>query len=346
MRILCAGDDFMKPELFVEALRKELGEGHEYITDHSAWPREPYGESDEIQEWVGDEKHLTDLLRGTHVLVTHVAPVTAAMIEAAHDLKIIGSCRGGPVNINTAAATKHGIPVAYVPGRNARAVAEFTVGLLIAGQRHIVESDAALRRGRWSGHLYAYELAGTELLDRTIGLIGFGQIGMRVAGLLRSFGMHILTYDPYVDPHVALELGVEMVGSLEHLLSVSDIVSVHARLSSETKGMINHDTLAKMKQGAYLINTARGKIVKMDALIDALTSGHLSGAALDVYEEEPPPADSPLLRLSQVTITSHLAGSSKEVAQRAARWTAAEVGRFTRGEPLHACANPEAERGR
>ncbi len=346
MRILCAGDDFMKPELFVEALQEELGEGHEYVIDHSAWPREPYGESDEIQEWVGDEKHLTDLLQGTHILVTHVAPVTAAMIASARDLKMIGSCRGGPVNINIPEATKHGIPVAYVPGRNARAVAEFTVGMLIAGQRHIAESDAALRQGKWSGHLYAYDLAGTELLGRTIGLIGFGQTGTRVAGLLRSFGMRILTYDPYVDPQVALELGVEMVDSLDHLLSEADIVSIHARLSSETKGMINHDTLAKMKQGAYLINTARGKIVKMDALIDALTSGHLSGAALDVYEEEPPPADSPLLRLSQVTITSHLAGSSKEVAQRAARWTAAEVGRFVHGEQLHACANPDVEKGK
>ena len=346
MRILCAGDDFMKPELFVEALRKELGEGHEYVTDSSAWPNEPYGESDEIQEWVGNERHLTDLLQGTHILVTHVAPVTAAMIQSARDLKMIGSCRGGPVNINISAATQHSIPVAYVPGRNARAVAEFTVGLLIAGQRHIAESDAALRQGKWSGHLYAYDQAGTELLGRTIGLIGFGQIGTRVAGLLRSFGMRILTYDPYVDSQVALELGVEMVHSLDTLLSESDIVSIHARVSPETIGMINRDTLAKMKQGSYLVNTARGKLVKMDDLIDALESGHLSGAALDVYEEEPPPADSPLLRLPQVTLTSHLAGSSKEVAQRAARWTAAEVGRFMRGEPLHACANPEVEKGR
>ena len=346
MRILCAGDDFMMPELFVEALRKELGDGNEYVTDHSAWPREPYGESDEIQEWVGNEKHLTDLLQGTQILVTHVAPVTAAMIEAAKDLKMIGSCRGGPVNINIPAATKRGIPVAYVPGRNARAVAEFTIGLLIAGQRHIAESDAALREGKWSGHLYAYDLAGTELSGRTIGLIGFGQIGTRVAGLLRSFGTRILTYDPYVDSQVALELGVEMVASLDRLLAESDIVSIHARISPETVGMINSDTLAKMKQGAYLVNTARGKIVKMNDLIDALTSGHLSGAALDVYEDEPPPADSPLLRLSQVTLTSHLAGSSKEVAQRAARWTAAEVGRFVRGEQLHACANPEVEKGR
>ena len=268
------------------------------------------------------------------------------MLDATQDLKMIASCRGGPVNINLKAATQHGIPVTYAPGRNARAVAEFTIGLLIAGQRYIARSDAALRKGEWLGTLYAYDCAGSELAGKTIGLIGFGQVGTRVAPLLRAFGMHVLTYDPYVDTNVARELGVEMVDDLQHLLSSSDIVSVHARISDETRGMINKDTLAMMKPGAYLINTARGKIVRLHDLIDALTSGHLSGAALDVYEEEPPPPDSPLLRLPQVTLTSHLAGSSKEVALYASSLVAAEVGRFVRGEELRACANPEVERER
>ena len=346
MRILCAGDNFMLPELFVEALRKELGEGHEYITDRSQWPDQPYGESEEIQEWVGDEKRMGELLQGVEVLVTHVAPVSEAVLKAARDLKMIASCRGGPVNINLKAATQRNIPVTYAPGRNARAVAEYTVGMLIAGQRHIAESDAALRQGRWLGTLYAYDRAGTELAGKTIGLIGLGQVGTRVAALLRAFGVRLLGYDPYIDPDVGRELGVELVKELDTLLAESDIVSVHARLSSETRNMINKQTLAKMKRGAYLINNARGKIVDLAALTDALTSGHLSGAALDVFEEEPPPADSPLLRLPQVILSSHLAGSSREVAHYASRLAAAEVGRFVRGEALHAVANPEVERSR
>ena len=346
MRILCAGDSFMKPEFFVDALRKQLGEGHEYITNRSNWPDEPYGESEEIQEWVGDEKQLTEQLQGVDFLVTHLAPVTSAMLNAARDLKMIASCRGGPVNINIKAATQHGIPVTFAPGRNARAVAEYTIGMLIAGQRHIVRSDAELRQGKWSGEYYEYDRAGSELAGKTIGLIGFGQIGVLLAPILHAFGVHILTYDPYIKPETAREHDVEQVDNLQRFLAASDIVSIHARLSSETSGMINKQTLAAMKPGAYLINTARGKIVKTSDLVDALTSGHLSGAALDVYDEEPPPPDSPLLRLPQVTLTSHLAGCSKEVALYASDLAAAEVGRFVRGEKLHACANPEVERGR
>ena len=345
MRILCAGDNFMKPEFFVDALREQLGEGHEYIANRSNWPDEPYGESDEIQEWVGDEERLTQQLQGVNILITHLAPVTAAMLDAAHDLKMIASCRGGPVNINIKAATRHGIPVTYAPGRNARAVAEYTIGMVIAGQRHIVRSDAELRQGQWSGSYYAYDRAGSELEGKTVGLIGFGQIGVHLAPLLRAFGVHILTYDPYINAQTARNLGVEKVDDFQRFLAASDIVSIHARLSPETTGMINKETLAAMKPGAYLINTARGRIVKTDDLVDALTSGHLSGAALDVYEEEPPAPGSPLLRLPQVTLTAHLAGCSKEVALYASDLAAAEVGRFVRGEKPRACANPEVERG-
>ncbi|GCF09465.1 2-hydroxyacid dehydrogenase [Dictyobacter arantiisoli] len=341
MRILCAGDAFMKPEFFVAALREELGEGHEYITNSSGWPDVPYCESDEIQEWVGDEKQLIHLMPGVQILVTHVAPVTAALLQAAPDLRMISCSRGGPVNINLQAATECGISVAFVPGRNAQAVAEYTIGLIIAGQRHIVESDAALRQNAtWSGHLYAYDQAGTELIGHTLGLFGMGQIGVRVARLLRNFSMCIITYDPYIDSVEAREVGVEKMHDFKRFLAEADILSLHMRLTPETRGIVNRETLSMMKRGAYLVNTARGKLIKTDDLVEALATGQLSGAALDVFEHEPLTADNPLLRFPQVIVTSHLAGSSREVAHRTARWTAEEVGRFVRGESLRACANP------
>lgn len=345
MRIVCAGDDFISPDLFVEALHRELGNGHEYVTDKSDWPHEPQHNSEEVREWVGDETHLKELLKGAHVLITHCAPVTEQMLESAAELQLISCCRGGPVNVNVGVATRHGIPVAYTPGRNGQAVAEFTIGVMIAGMRRVYEGAEELKRGEWAGRLYAYDLTGVQLTGRTIGLVGLGQVGSRVARLLRSFGCRVIGYDPYVDDDVFTELGVEIV-DFDTLLERSDIVSLHPRLTQETRAMINRDTLARMRRGAYLVNTSRGPVVDQAALYEALESGQLSGAALDTYEVEPPKPDDPLLRLPQVLPTPHIAGASQEVAHRAARLAAAEVGRFLRGELLLTCANPEVLKGR
>jgi D-3-phosphoglycerate dehydrogenase len=340
MRILCAGDEFISAAMFVEALKAELGDGHEYITDDSGWPTEPFHENAEVREWVGDEQRIADLAREVDLLVTHVAPVTERVLSTARQLKFVGTPRGGPVNVNIPAATRAGVVVAHVPGRNARAVAEFTVGLMIAGPRQIAWSSACMREGRWTGELYRYSDVGPELAGRTIGLVGLGQVGSRVADLLRGFGVRLLGTDPYVDPDVAIERGVELV-DLPTLLERSDIVSVHARLSAETRWMFGADAFARMRPGAYFVNTARGELVDEAALTAVLESGRLSGAALDVYAPEPPAADNPLLKMPQVVAVSHLAGASREVAHRAARRIAAEAGRFVRGERVVACANPE-----
>jgi len=342
MRILCAGDRFISPALCVSTLRKEIGEAA-YSIDVSDWPDEPFRDNAEIREWCGDEGRIAALVSNVDIFVTHIAPISERVLNAANDLRLIATPRGGPVNVNVAAATARGIPIAHLPGRNARAVAEFAVAALISGQRNIVDAATRLRNGDWAGHFYRYEETGTELASQTVGLIGLGEVGRRVAVLLRGFGTKVLAYDPYVDRDVAIEAGAEAVGFSE-LLRRSDAVSVHARLTAETRGMFGTAAFSTMRPGAYFVNTARGEIVDEVALNDALESGHLAGAALDVYAPEPPDSGNPLLRRHNVIATPHIAGASTQVAERAARRIAAEVGRFLRGEPLQACLNPEALR--
>jgi D-3-phosphoglycerate dehydrogenase len=343
VHVLCAGDAFITPETFVEALRPELDADTVFATHASRWPTEPWYATGEVREAAGDEDEIAEAVREADVLVTHLAPVTPRVLTGADRLRLVATPRGGPTNVDLEAATKHGVAVVNLPGRNARAVAEFTVGVLISGRRNIARSHARMRGGEWTGDLYRYDEAGPELAGSTVGLVGLGQVGSRVADLLRAFGVHLLACDPYVDPDVASERGVELVG-LDELVARSDVVSLHARLSDETRGMIDADVLGRVKPGAYLVNTARGELLDEDALVDALRSGRLSGAALDVYVTEPPDPDHPLLALPQVLTVSHLAGASTDVAHRAARRMADEVGRFVRGEPLAHCLNPEVLR--
>ncbi|MBO0804027.1 MAG: 2-hydroxyacid dehydrogenase [Nocardiopsaceae bacterium] len=330
MRVLCAGDEFISPEMLAGAVRKQV-DGAEIVTHASRWPSEPWEQGDEIAEFAGDADEIAGLARGADLLVTHLAPVTERVLAAAEGLRAIAVCRGGPVNVNADAAARRGVPVLNLPERNARAVAEFAVGILIAGQRNIARSHAAMREGRWSGELYRYDQAGPEIAGRTVGIVGLGQVGTRVASLLRPFGVRLLACDPYVDPDVATERGAELI-SLDALCERSHVVTLHARLTGETRQLIGAAALGRMRDGAYLVNTARGALVDEPALIAALRSGHLSGAALDTYAREPLPADSPLLTMEQVLTVSHLAGASRDVAERAARRIGAQVGRFLRGE--------------
>ncbi|MCL2586494.1 MAG: 2-hydroxyacid dehydrogenase [Streptosporangiales bacterium] len=338
-RILCAGDQFISPRMLAGAVREQAGDA-EIVTHATDWPTTPWESGADVAEFLGDEDEIIDRAREADLLVTHLAPVTRRVLAAAPRLRAVAVCRGGPVNVDVAAATERGVPVLNLPGRNARAVAEFTIGLLIAGQRNIARSHAAMREGQWSGELYRYDQTGPELAGRTVGVVGLGQIGTRVAALLRPFGVRLLACDPYVDPDVATELGASLTG-LDALCAGSDIVTLHARLTPETRHLIDAAALDRMREGAYLVNTARGALVDEAALVGALRSGHLSGAALDTYAREPLPAGSPLRTLDQVLAVSHLAGASTDVAERAARRIGAEAGRFLRGEPVANCVNPE-----
>jgi D-3-phosphoglycerate dehydrogenase len=342
-RILVAGDHFILPTIFADAIRAEEKTAIEFREYRSPWPSVPFGRIGEVTEASGSEDEITEALQGVNIYVANHAPLTKKIIESAPDLKLAVIARGGPTNANVNAATQHGVLVCNAPGRNATATAEHTVSLILAVLRRIPETHAALAQGEWRGDYYEYDKCGLELEDSTAGLIGYGAIGSRVARMLRGFGCHVLAYDPYAKPETFGDLA-QNVG-LEELLSRSRIVSLHARSTPETQGMVGAKQLAMLPAGSVLINCARGTLIDYDAVCDALETGHLWGAGFDVFPEEPIPPNSRLLRTPHIVMTPHIAGASKQTAEKAARIAASEVRRFLQGEPLEHCVNPEAAAG-
>src|ERR671912_280113 len=336
---LVAGDQFVLNRLLLDALRAEVGDRLATAEMELNWPTEPFGPVAEVHEAAGTEERMLAAVPGIEIAVTEMAPFTARVIAAADALRLIMVCRGGPINVNLGAATARGIPVCYTPARNAAATAEYTVGLLLAAMRRLAEGHGDLISGVWRGDFYAYSEAGTELEGKTAGLVGFGAVGRRVAAVLRAFGAEVLVADPYVDPAEVESVGATAV-TFADLLPRAQVLSLHARLTAETRHMIGRDEIARLPPAAVLVNAARGGLLDQDALCDALDAGKLRAAALDVYDPEPPPPGSRLFSTPNLVLSPHLAGASRETAERAAAIAAAEVGRYLRGESLHFVANP------
>jgi D-3-phosphoglycerate dehydrogenase len=263
-----------------------------------------------------------DLADADALIVRSATRVTSELLEKAPRLRVVGRAGVGVDNIDLEAATRRGVLVMSTPGGNAISVAEHTFALLLALARQVPRLDAAIRAGRWEKS----SAAGTELRGKTLGLIGLGRIGSEVARRARAFEMRVLAFDPYISEAAAREVGVDLV-SLPHLLAESDFVSLHAALSPATQNLVNAGTLAKMKPGARLINAARGELVDEAALADALKSGHLAGAALDVFAEEPP-KNSPLTGLPNLIATPHVAGSTAEAQEEVGTLIAQQVRDF------------------
>ncbi|MDJ0460226.1 2-hydroxyacid dehydrogenase [Streptomyces sp. H27-C3] len=342
MRILAAGDHFVRPDLLRAAVREELGTAPEITELTLPWPHEPFGPVGDVHEASGSEDEIIAALDGAEICVTQMAPFTEKVFAACPDLRMVAVSRGGPVNVDLAAATRHGVAVSFAPGRNAPAAAEFAIGLMLTAMRRITTADAELKRGNWRGDFYAYEEGGIELDGATVGLVGYGAIGRIVARVLRAFGAHVLVADPYTDAEAARADGVEPV-ALDELLRRSSVVSLHARLTPETHHLIDAGKLALLPKGAVLVNSARGGLLDYAPLPELLRSGCLGALALDVYDIEPPPADWPLHHAPNVVTAPHLAGATQQTAHRAAAITAAEAGRFVRGEKLAHPANPEVQ---
>ncbi|HWN33447.1 MAG TPA: NAD(P)-dependent oxidoreductase [Pseudonocardia sp.] len=342
-RVVCAGDEFISARLLAEAVVAELdrvGMAADPVPVESRWPTEPFVEVDGVREAAGDPGRLAELVTGADALVTHLAPVTAGVIAAGRgSLRVVGVARGGPVNVDLPAATDAGIPVVYLPGRNLGAVAEFTVGTMICAMRGLPAAAAELAGGRWDGTGFRYERVGLELRAATVGLIGLGAVGLRVAELLGAFGTRVLAHDPFANPAAAAGVGARLV-ELPELLATSDVVSLHARLTEQTRRIIDARALAAMRPGALLVNTGRGELVDSAALDAALAAGRLRGAVLDVFDPEPPGPDDPLTRRPEVFATPHLAGASRQVAEESAARIAREVATvLSGGAPTH-LANP------
>ena len=351
LKILIVGDQFMNTSAAKKYAAEVLAEFDPEI-EVLEWEFRGYqkgrlmGVKRELREFTGTPEDLIKHMKDVEVLIVHLAPVTKEVMEASGKLKVVGCMRGGPVNIDIDAATMLGIPVLRTPGRNAEAVADYTIGLIIAHVRNIVRACLLLKRGIWRDEFYFYEECGFELKDKVLGIVGFGRVGSEVAKRAKALGMRILAYDPYVSPDLMKSLGAEPA-ELEKLLRESDVVSLHARLTDETRHMIGEKELKLMKPTAILVNTSRGELVDEKALIKALKEGWIAGAALDVFEEEPLPPDHPFMKMDNVTITPHIAGASKEVVKRSVIMIAEDVKRLLKGEKPLYCVNPEVlEKGK
>jgi D-3-phosphoglycerate dehydrogenase len=243
------------------------------------------------------------------LIVRSAVQANASLLGTARKLRVIGRAGVGVDNVDLDAATKRGICVMNTPGANAVAVAEHTMGLMLAMARLIPRADASLKQGKWDKK----SLEGSELRGKTLGVFGLGRIGMEVARRAQAFGMAVVAHDPYVTKVVAAEKGVTLVDA-DQLFATADYITLHVGLTPQTARMINSETIARMKDGARLVNCARGELVDEIALAHALQSGHLAGAAIDVFDEEPP-THSPLLGLANTILTPHVAGSTKEAQE-------------------------------
>lgn len=337
------GDGFMQPALFETALAGRVaGRDLAFRSMELDWPLKvkstKYDPTLPVGEFVGRPEDYFAFLADLDILVTHLAPITAASLDHAPKLKIIAVSRGGPVNIEMAAARARGVTVVNTPGRNASAVAEFTVASLLAETRNLIRGHHAVASGRFGREFYHYDNAGPELCELTIGIVGYGDIGTRVARLLRPFGCAILIYDPFKALTPEEEAAGFEKAELDELMRRADVVTLHPRVTPETKGMISRERIALMKPGGYIVNTTRGQVLDYAALYDALVSGRLRGAALDTFEPEPPPADWPLLQLPNVTLSPHIAGASRYSAAKAAAMIAEDVALILDGKaPLYPC---------
>jgi D-3-phosphoglycerate dehydrogenase len=340
-RVLLAGDHFVGNDLLEDRLRRALAERHVLDVERLdlPWPLVPFGRVAEVDEASDAEDEMVELIGDAEIAVTQMAPFTTRVLDAAPRLKLIVCTRGGPVNVNVPAATERGVVVCNTPGRNAIAAAEHAVTLMLSTLRSIPRIHAGVAAGQWRSDLYAYRECGLELAGSTVGLVGYGAIGRRVAKILLAFEAEVLVHDPFIGPGDVVP-GVELV-DLDTLLKRSDVVSLHARMTPETARMVNRETLAAMRPGSYLVNTARGGLVDYDALADALEDGHLAGVGLDVYPAEPIPEGWPLLASDKVVMTPHLAGATRQTAHRAAELGASAVAAYLDGRALPGVVNPE-----
>lgn len=253
------------------------------------------------------------------LIIRSATKADAPLINAAQKLKIIARAGVGVDNVDVPAASAKGIAVANTPDGNTIATAEHAFGLMLALARHIPQAHASMQAGKWDRKTFM----GMELRGKTLGIIGFGRIGRAIAKRALAFEMTVIAYDPYVSATVGTDLGVELV-MLDTLYSRSDFITLHSLITDETRGMINKTSIAKMKKGVRLINAARGALINDADLAEAIKSGQVAGAALDVYEPEPPAAGHPLVGLAGVINTPHLAASTDD-AQVAVAVEAAQL---------------------
>ncbi|HZS39161.1 MAG TPA: phosphoglycerate dehydrogenase [Polyangia bacterium] len=280
---------------------------------------------------------LTEALRGVHGLAVRSATkVTAEVLEAAGDLKIVGRAGIGVDNIDVPAASRRGVIVMNTPSGNAITTAEHALFLLCSLARHIPQATASMKAGKWDKKKFQ----GSELFDKTLGIVGLGNIGRIVADRALGLKMKVVGYDPFLTTEAAQRIGVELL-PLDEIWKRADMITIHTPLNAETRGLVGAAAFAKMKDGVLIVNAARGGIVDEAALLAALDAGKVGGAALDVFAEEPPPAGHPLVAHERVICTPHLGASTDEAQEKVAVEVAEQLLAYlTRGEVKNAVNVP------
>lgn len=349
LRAVVVGDALLPTPLITAALAPvapvvgvdaaiSWGPSNEAVVDRMALRLEREG-----PEAVPPPEGLPDLLSDAEVLVVHYCPVPSGLLDSAPELRILATCRAGMENIAAEEAARRGILVLHVIGRTTEAVSDFAVGLLLAEARNIARAHAGVMVGRWD-KVFRNSPFTPELEGKTVGIVGFGEIGRAVARKLAGFRVELLAHDPYVDED-RIRKGGAVPAPLDVLLSRSDFVTLHARPQAAAPPLIGRDLLARMKPTAFLVNTARAALVDTAALVDALREGLIAGAAMDVHDREPLGDDHPLLALDNVTLTPHLASSTRECSEKSPRILAQELELVFRGSEPRYAVNPEAVEG-
>jgi D-3-phosphoglycerate dehydrogenase / 2-oxoglutarate reductase len=345
LRILVLGDSYC-PASALRPAFTDLAKEHTIdfgdVTDDGAWQPTTPSELG-LHEYLGTPTQVIAHLARHDVLVVQGAPVTDEAFDACPTLRLVCCARGGPVNIDVRAATERGIPVVTTPGKNADAVADLTLGLMVMLARRLGDAVRFIDSGAEFGH-DNYEGArwfGHDLAGQTLGLVGYGQVGRRVAERALAFDLQVLVFDPYVAPETIRAPGIEPC-DLAGLLGRSDFVSLHARLTPDDRGLLGPREFAAMREGAYLINTARHELVDEAALEAAMAAGRLGGLALDVATASPERGRHPLLSYRNVVILPHLGGSTAETLRHGGEMAAADIERFVTGAAMRNVANRAA----
>jgi D-3-phosphoglycerate dehydrogenase / 2-oxoglutarate reductase len=344
MRILCVGDAMIPGAQFAEACAG-FGGSDKFVqaTDwETSWDRLQNRRLDIEKRGPDAEPVLPEILeaeKSTEVLLVLFAPVSASAMDALPCLRLIGAARAGLENVDVEAATSRGIAVLHLMGRNAHAVSDFVVGMMLSEARNIARAHASIKAGAWRKE---FPNSGSipELVRKTVGIIGFGYIGRLAAKKMSGFETRLLVYDPFVPDDVVRSHGATPA-SKDELLRQADFVTIHARLTESNKGFIGRQELDLMKPTSILINTARAGLIDEDALFDALSQRRIAGAALDVFWTEPLPEGSRWLGLDNVTLTTHIAGTTSDALRNSPYLLVNDMNKLLLGHCPEFIVNPE-----
>ncbi|MEN3309597.1 MAG: D-3-phosphoglycerate dehydrogenase / 2-oxoglutarate reductase [Micromonosporaceae bacterium] len=331
---LVIGDEFIPPGSYEDAFA-ELSDGEDLVRLRSVRWRGSKSDQHETQQAmeraganaVPAPPELLAAVPGAVALCLHFAPVGAQVLAAAPELRVVAVARSGLENVDIATATERGIAVVPAHGRNAGAVAELQLALMLAEARNVARADASIKSGGWRKE---FPGARVEVAGRTVGMVGFGHVGQVFSGRLAGFGCRLLAYDPYATDEALAAAGVTRASTLDDVFVASDFVVVQARHTAETDRFIGERELRLMRPDAYFVNVARSRLVDSGALLAVLREGAIAGAGIDVYDEEPLAPDSPWRGLDNATLTTHFGGDTEDTNRTSARLVAEAVLEFAR----------------